>query len=150
MTGERHFLLFVSGTQCFSFAAELNYWLKRKLIILIVDDNKFFIERMIGLLDEAPGIGYINVAYDYDEAHDCLQRERPDLVLLDINLPGKSGLDLLREIKRTQIKCSVIMISNHDNEYYRQQCKQLGADHFLDKSTDFGLVPSIINEMHMA
>jgi DNA-binding NarL/FixJ family response regulator len=37
------------------------------------------------------------------------------------------------------------MISNHDNEYYREQCKKLGADHFLDKSGDFGVLPEIIN-----
>ena len=124
--------------------------LKRKLIILIVDDNKFFIERMIGLLQEAEGIGYINVAHDYDEAYQCINQERPDLVLLDINLPGKNGIDLLREIKQSDLKCSVVMISNHDNEYYRQQCKQLGAEHFLDKSTDFGMVPMIINEIYMS
>jgi DNA-binding NarL/FixJ family response regulator len=123
---------------------------KRKLIILIVDDNKFFIERMIGLLDEAEGIGYINVAYDYDEAYNCLARERPDLVLLDINLPGKNGIDLLREIKASGIKCSVIMLSNHDNECYRQQCMQLGAEHFLDKSNDFGMVPSLINKVYLS
>jgi DNA-binding NarL/FixJ family response regulator len=120
------------------------------LIILLVDDNKFFIERMIGLLEEAEGIGYINVAYDYDQAYQCLKEERPDLVLLDINLPGKSGIDLLREIKQSGQKCSVIMISNHDNEYYRQLCKQLGADHFLDKSTDFGMVPSIISQAYVS
>ena len=104
---------------------------------------------MIGLLEEAEGIGYINVAYDYDEAYNCLKQERPDLVLLDINLPGKNGIDLLREIKQSDLKCSVVMISNHDNEYYRQQCKLLGAEHFLDKSTDFGMVPLIIKEMQM-
>ena len=132
------------------FCATVLFLLKRKLIILIVDDNKFFIERMIGLLGEAEGIGYINVAYDYDEAFQCLHRERPDLVLLDINLPGKNGIDLLREIKKSGLKCSVIMISNHDNEYYREQCKQLGAEHFLDKSADFGIVPSIISQVYMS
>jgi DNA-binding NarL/FixJ family response regulator len=105
---------------------------------------------MIGLLEEAEGIGYINVAHDYDEAYNCINTERPDLVLLDINLPGKNGIDLLREIKKSDIKCSVVMISNHDNEYYRDQCKQLGAEYFLDKSTDFTMVPSIIKEIYCA
>jgi DNA-binding NarL/FixJ family response regulator len=104
---------------------------------------------MIGLLEETKNIGYINVAGDYEEAYNSLRQERPDLVLLDINLPDKNGIELLRKIRELGWKCSVIMISNHDNEYYRQQCKQLGADHFLDKSTDFAMVPLIINQMDL-
>ncbi|MFI5157043.1 MAG: response regulator transcription factor [Chitinophagales bacterium] len=120
---------------------------KKKLIILIVDDNKFFVDRMISLLEETRDIGYINVAYDFEEGNEYFERERPDLVLLDINLPGKSGIELLRKINDSDHTCPVVMISNHDNEYYRQQCKQLGAAHFLDKSRDFGLVPSIISQL---
>ncbi len=102
---------------------------------------------MISLLEETENIGYINVAFDYEEALNCFEKERPDLVLLDINLPGKSGIEILRTIHESGQLCSVIMISNHDNEYYRQQCRQLGAKHFLDKSSDFGMVPSIISQM---
>ncbi|HSU28182.1 MAG TPA: response regulator [Chitinophagaceae bacterium] len=120
---------------------------KKKLIVLIVDDNKFFVDRMISLLEETENIGYINVAFDYEEGLTCFEKERPDLILLDINLPGKNGIELLRTIHDSGQPCSVIMISNHDNEYYRQQCKQLGAEHFLDKSSDFGMVPSIIGQM---
>ena len=103
-----------------------------------------FVERMIGLLDEVKNIGYINVASDYDEANRYLD-EKPDIVLLDINLPGKNGISLLKKIKSSNGECRVIMITNHADDYYRQQCKDLGADHFLDKSNDFAKVPGIIN-----
>jgi two-component system chemotaxis response regulator CheY len=115
-----------------------------KLQVLIVDDNMLFVERMIGLLDEVKNIGYINVANDYDEAHRYLADENPDLVLLDINLPGKNGIELLRKIKQQSIHSQVIMITNHADDYYRLQCKELGADHFLDKSNDFAKVPGLI------
>jgi DNA-binding NarL/FixJ family response regulator len=115
-------------------------------MILIVDDNKKFVDRMIGLLNELDNIGYINVANDYDEACRVLNYEDPDVVLLDINLPGKNGLELLKLIKKNTPVCEVIMITNHDDEYYRQQCKELGADHFLDKTIDFALVPDIVNK----
>jgi DNA-binding NarL/FixJ family response regulator len=117
---------------------------KEKMLILIVDDNMCFVERMIGLLDELSNIGYINVATDYDEASRMVSEERPDLVLLDINLPGKNGIQLLRQIRKGGNDCKVIMITNHADEFYRQQCNDLGADYFLDKSNDFGKVPSII------
>lgn len=119
---------------------------QRKFFILIVDDNMCFVERMIGLLDEVKNIGYINVASDYDEANRYLD-EKPDIVLLDINLPGKNGISLLKKIKNSDGECKVIMITNHADDYYRQQCKDLGADHFLDKSSDFAKVPGIINRL---
>jgi len=120
--------------------------IKRKLIILIVDDNMNFIDRMISLLDDSENVDYINVANNYDEASRSLVTEKPDIVLLDINLPGKNGIELLRKIKESKWGCQVVMITNHIDEYYREQCAELGATHFLDKSNDFGLVPVIINE----
>jgi two-component system chemotaxis response regulator CheY len=118
---------------------------KEKLLILIVDDNMCFVERMIGLLDDLTNVGYINVASDYDEASRMVTEERPDLVLLDINLPGKNGIEILKKIRKGGSDCKVIMITNHADEYYRQQCRELGADYFLDKSNDFAKVPSIIS-----
>ena len=120
---------------------------KDKLLILIVDDNMRFVQRIISMLEELNNIGYINVAKDYNEAIRYLDEERPDLVLLDINLPGKSGIELLRRIKEAGNKSQVIMISNHADDYYRQQCHELGAKYFLDKSNEFGLVPEIIEKI---
>ena len=117
----------------------------KKLVILIVDDNVSFIDRMIAILDEVSNIGYIDVAPDYNEAYRILTEEKPDVVLLDINLPGKNGIDLLKKIKQLETTCRVIMITNHADGYYRQLCNDLGADHFLDKSNDFAKVPGIIS-----
>jgi DNA-binding NarL/FixJ family response regulator len=121
--------------------------MKKKLVILIVDDNMNFVDRMISLLEDANNIGYISVASNYDEARRLLVSENPDVVLLDINLPGKNGIELLKLIRQNNTECEVIMITNHADEYYRQQCKDLGAKHFLDKSNDFGLVPGIIKQL---
>ena len=120
-----------------------------KLVILIVDDNKCFVDRIVGMLDELNNISYINVASDYEQARRLLEEERPDLVLLDINLPGKSGIELLRRIKESGWRCEVIMITNHADEYYRQQCISLGVKHFLDKSNDFGMVPEIVGNINL-
>ena len=118
---------------------------KKVKTILIVDDNMNFVDRMIGLLDEAGSGGDIIVASDYDEARKVLVHEEPHIALLDINLPGKNGIELLKLIREKYISCEVIMITNHADEYYRQQCFDLGAKHFLDKSNDFAQVPAIIN-----
>ncbi|MGQ0739966.1 MAG: response regulator transcription factor [Bacteroidota bacterium] len=119
----------------------------KKLVVLIVDDNMRFVERMITLLDGITSIQYVNVANEYQEACRCIADDRPDLVLLDINLPGKNGIEVLKKVRETDKTCRVIMLTNHADEYYRQLCDELGADYFLDKSHDFSKVPVIISEM---
>jgi len=119
--------------------------MKENLVVLIVDDNMGFTDRMAEILDHIDHIGYISVAGNYDEGRRLFFEQRPGLVLLDINLPGKNGIHLLKDIHESDWNCEVIMITNHTNEYYRQQCEELGAKYFLDKTNDFGLVPSIIS-----
>ena len=120
--------------------------MKKEIIIMIVDDNENFANRMTGLLENLDGISAINVAGDYDSAARLLMEQPPDFLLLDINLPGKNGMEILKLIKDKKLICEVIMITNHADEYYRNQCKKLGAKHFLDKSSEFGLVAKIISE----
>ena len=115
-------------------------------MILIVDDNKKFTDRIVAMLEESDTVGNIKVAMDYEEGYKLFREQKPQTVLLDINLPGKNGIELLKMIKQSERKCEVIMITNHADEYYRQQCKELGAKHFLDKSNDFGLVPALIRD----
>jgi DNA-binding NarL/FixJ family response regulator len=102
---------------------------------------------MIGLLHEVSSVGEIHTACDFDEARRLLSEEDPAVVLLDINLPGKNGIELLKMIKKNKSGCEVIMITNHADDYYRDQCHELGARYFLDKSNDFALVPGIISRM---
>lgn len=122
--------------------------MKKKTTILIVDDNVNFIEKMVNIINEHDNANYINVANNYDEAQQSFAIEKPDLILLDINLPGKSGIDLLRKIRQNQWECQVVMITNHTDIYYKKICTELGASHFLDKSCDFGLVPVIIDNFN--
>jgi DNA-binding NarL/FixJ family response regulator len=119
-------------------------------LVLIVDDNKNFVERMICLLNETEDISQIRIASDYDEACSLFSEKTPDIVLLDINLPGKSGIEFLKEIKKSGNECKIIMISNHADDYYREKCKELGADYFLDKSNDFAMVTGLLGELNQS
>lgn len=120
--------------------------MKKQEVILIVDDNLNFVDRMIVLLKEAGNTSDIHIASDYNEARRMFAEVAPDIMLLDINLPGKNGIDLLRLIRKNDANCEVIMITNHADDYYREQCYELGAKHFLDKSNDFAEVPGLIRD----
>ena len=119
--------------------------MKRKLSLLLVDDDINFVSRMIALLREADSGCTIHTAHNYDQAFVLLDK-KPGLAVLDIQLPGKNGMDLLKGIKRSTKDCEVIMLTNSAGEYYREQCRKLGALRFFDKSNDFELVPAMIKD----
>ena|ERR1700744_3000123 len=115
--------------------------------ILIVDDSLIITERLQTMLRGLDNIGAIACAGDYSLALQLLMDGRFDIVLLDINLPGKSGIDLLRHIKGIYPQTIVIMLTNQSGRYYRDICKRWGADYFMDKSTEFEDVPVIISSL---
>ena len=116
--------------------------------ILIIDDNLLFIDRMTVLLKEV-NMRNIDSATNYDEALLRLGAHVYDVILLDINLPGKNGVELLRKIRQLRYTGEIIMLSNHADEYYRRICMELGVAYFLDKSNDFSLVPGIIKSLKL-
>jgi DNA-binding NarL/FixJ family response regulator len=112
--------------------------------VLIVDDAPIIILKISELLDEANIISNISSCNSYAEAIHILPSAKPDVVILDIHLRDKSGMDLLPFIKTNYPKVLVIMCTNQEGEYYRNQCRKLGADYFVDKSKDFDIIPELI------
>lgn len=117
----------------------------REISVLIVDDNRVFAQRMAGLLDEMENVWNIQQAHSYDDAVHQLTMHRYDYLLLDINMPGKSGINLLQTIRQSDWNGSIIMLTNSSEALYKQRCLSLGAGYFLDKTTDFEKVPLILN-----
>jgi len=116
-----------------------------KKTVLIVDDSILIMERMIPIMEEIENISFVVHAATYQEGLEVLSRLTPDVVLLDINLPDKSGIELLRLIRERHLETAVLMISNNADIYYRTVCKKLGASHFLDKSTDIDMLPAVLS-----
>jgi CheY-like chemotaxis protein len=112
--------------------------------ILIVDDSILIIDRLQTMLTELHGPGPIQYSVDYPSAMQQIKDFLPDIVLLDINLPGGSGLGLLSYIKTHYPSTVIIMVTNQGGDYYRNICRKLGADHFVDKSSEFEQLPAIV------
>ena len=119
-----------------------------KFKILIVDDSEIIKDRVSEMLGELENVETVIKAGSFDEAVSVLSTTIPDILLLDINLPDKSGIDLLRHINENAWKMHVIMVSNQANSYYRSVCKKLGAADFVDKSADFDRIPQIISSFN--
>ena len=117
---------------------------KKNKMILIVDDSYLIIEGLTDMLNELEQVDSISHAFTVTAAIEILEQSPPDIILLDINLPDTSGIELLRIVKEKYPNIMVVMLTNNANDYYRQLCLKLGADHFVDKSKDFDMVPDII------
>jgi DNA-binding NarL/FixJ family response regulator len=121
----------------------------KKLAALIVDDSRVIIERFTEILNDMDNIGSISHAGNYTEGLQLLEAIKPDVVLLDINLPGKSGIELLRLIQAMKLNITIIMITNQATDHYKKLCSGLGANYFFDKSNEFEQLPVIISTIHL-
>lgn len=98
--------------------------------ILIVDDEKDFV---YFLKENLGHMGYsADAAYDGKEALELIQSKGYGLVFLDVNMPGLTGLELVRYIKENKIKSKVIIVTGYE-EMRESLAKALGADEYLTK-----------------
>jgi len=101
--------------------------------LLIVDDHPIVRSGLRRLLAAEPQLE-IKEAANGQEAVRALKEWRPDLVILDLNLPGISGLQVLVRFKIEDAKVRILVISMHDNPIYVARALQAGADGYVSKN----------------
>lgn len=99
--------------------------------ILIIEDEKALSDAIFQYLTNE---GYVcETAYNYPSAAEHIEIHFYDCILVDINLPGGSGLDLIRQVKRENKKMGIIVISARDSLENRIEGLEIGADNYLTK-----------------
>jgi DNA-binding NarL/FixJ family response regulator len=114
-----------------------------KLKVFIADDSLVVREHLVTMLDELTGVDIVGQAENVAEAISAIGNLQPDVVILDIRMPGGSGIDVLENIKQNDSALVVIILTNYPYPGYRQKCLAAGADFFLDKSTEFDQIPEL-------
>ena len=99
------------------------------------------------MLSEIEGVEIIGVAQDGIEATDRILELKPDVLILDIRMPLRSGIDVLRDIKKSAPTTKIIILTNYPYPQYRKRCMEEGAEFFFDKSTEFEKVPEVIRKL---
>lgn len=102
--------------------------------ILVVDDEKAIceiLEEFLSLFGHS-----VTSANSGADAIEVVRRASPDVVFLDIRMPGMSGLDVLKEIKALDSSVRVIMISAFGDEETESMARELGADGYIQKPVD--------------
>jgi len=106
--------------------------------VLLVDDEREFVqtlsERLI-LRDVSSA-----VAYDGESALHLIDEDEPDVMILDLKMPGIDGIEVLKRVKTTRPEIEVIILTGHGSETDRETCMQLGAFAYLQKPVDIDLL----------
>jgi len=107
---------------------------KDDIRILLVDDEKEFVES----LSERLSLRKLkaDIAYDGEQALEALKKEKPDVMVLDLRMPGIDGLEVLREVKKKHPDIEVIVLTGHGSEEDEKEAERLGASAYLTKPVD--------------
>lgn len=117
--------------------------------VFLVEDSAEIRERLTALLAPVPGLTLTGFADRADTAVSQILAQRPDAVLLDLNLASGSGIDVLRALSEQVPEIDVFVLTNFANAQYRRRCAGLGARGFFDKSREFENVRDAIAERAM-
>jgi CheY-like chemotaxis protein len=117
--------------------------------ILLVEDNRDFREALANALLSRFETLDVAHAANGDDALMKVEDLHPDLVFIDISLPGRNGLEATSQIKTTHECIPVVVLTGHDSPEYRQQAFRNGADHFISKA-DGSCLRDIIAQVKIA
>lgn len=117
------------------------------LRVALIEHSEEMRKRLVGLLEETAGIEIIGCAADGGEGLRMLSTERPDAVFLDVALPGRGGAKLLREIRRSLPEIMIVALSDESVPQYRSRCIELGANFFVDRSSEFERILSVVEDL---
>jgi DNA-binding NarL/FixJ family response regulator len=101
--------------------------------VLIVDDHPMTRAGLVHVINHQPDLVVCGEAENAAEALDAVDACRPDLVLADITLPGKSGLELIKDIKALRPGLPILVISMHDESLYAERVLRAGARGYITK-----------------
>jgi DNA-binding NarL/FixJ family response regulator len=107
---------------------------KRRAMIFIVEDHPITRHGLVQLINQEPDLTVCGEADNAKDALTRIQSKLPDLVLADITISGKSGLELLKDLTAAHARIPVLVLSMHDEELYAERVLRSGGRGYLMKS----------------
>jgi two-component system response regulator NreC len=116
--------------------------------VLVVDDHALFRQGIVGLLDSQPDIEVVGQAGDARGAVEAALRLSPDILLMDVTMPGISGLDAASEIKDRCPNVRILILTIHDREDYLFRALRAGASGYVLKGADIHDLLTAVRTAH--
>lgn len=116
-----------------------------RIKVILVDDHQIVRDGIKALINDDPSINIITEASSAAELMDKLETYRPDVILMDINLPDSTGIELTKELKETKPEIKILILSMHMGEDFIVNAIEAGAKGYLPKTTSKKELLSAIN-----
>jgi len=120
----------------------------KKIRILIVDDHAIIREGLMRIIQSEKDMEVAGSVKNASEAINELSGHPVDVVILDVNMPGRSGLDIIKDIKKLQPKAAVLMLSMYSEERFAIRALKAGASGYLTKDMATEEVITAIRIIH--
>ena len=104
--------------------------------LLIADDSSMLRQRLIEEFSAFDKIEIVGEAQNSSQAIDFIRELKPDVLILDIRMPDKGGIEVLEQIKNDQYSPLIIIYTNYPYPQYRKKCAEAGAKYFFNKSAE--------------
>jgi DNA-binding NarL/FixJ family response regulator len=104
--------------------------------LLLVDDHRIVLDGYRLMLDAEPDLAVCATVTSVPEALDAVERERPDLVVTDLTMPGRGGLDLIKDLLTLYPGLRILVCSMHDETLYAERALRAGAKGYVMKDAD--------------
>jgi len=101
--------------------------------VLIVDDHPLIRKGVRALIDGQSDMTSCGEAASANEAQEQVDKTRPDIVVVDVSLPGNSGIELIRDLQACHPKLPILVLSMHDEMLYAEQAMRAGAKGYVMK-----------------
>jgi len=110
--------------------------IRKPIRLVVVDDHALFRRGLIGLLNDFPDFRVIGEAGNGREAMQVILSERPDLVLLDVNMPEMDGIQTVEQLRKLDSTVRILMLTISEHEEDLLSAIRMGADGYLLKNTE--------------
>ncbi len=118
------------------------------ITVLIADDHSLMRQGLKQILELEKQIKVIGQASDGNEVINLVNKYKPDVILLDINMPNVNGIDALRRLKDMGVDSKIIMLTIHDDREYLFETLNIGADGYVLKDADSDTLVRAIKDVH--
>ena len=121
--------------------------LSTRVRVLVVDDSAVTLQTISNFLRRQVAVEVVGTAQDGAQAVDLAQKLQPDLVLMDVQMPGMNGLEATAEILRQFPQIRVVMVTVNDTPELRQAAEDTGAYQFIPKPQLWRTLPDVLREV---